>query len=138
MGSMSLRIKELIIKLRLNGFTLIEVIVVIAVLGILAGIAVPRYVGYVDVAKKTVCRTNAGIVERHYHAKIVMDKLEHTEAFFEAFLDEYVDELCPSDGLYSYVDGHVECSVHSIQGGSDSGSSDDGSGSGDDGEVPYL
>ncbi len=43
---------------KLNGFTLIELIVVIAIIGILAGILVPTVLGYVDKARRKVDAVN--------------------------------------------------------------------------------
>jgi len=40
------------------GFTLIEVIVVMAILGILAAIAIPQYRGYIERSRKSEAKTN--------------------------------------------------------------------------------
>lgn len=135
-SSTILRIKEMKIEKVISGFTLIEVIVVIAILGMLAGIAAPRFSGYVQHAKQAVCASNLGTVDRFYVAKIEMDELEHTDLVFEAFLMDYEDDLCPLGGTYSYVDGQVTCSIHDEGESDGDGESDDGGG--DDGEVPYL
>jgi prepilin-type N-terminal cleavage/methylation domain-containing protein len=48
-----------------KGFTLIEVIVVIAILTILSAIDIPRIVDYKDIAKKQVCYSNCKTMEKY-------------------------------------------------------------------------
>ena len=51
-----------------SGFTLIELIVVIAILGILALFLVPSFLGYAKDAKEAVCRANMTNIVREYEA----------------------------------------------------------------------
>jgi type IV pilus assembly protein PilA len=50
------------------GFTLVEIIIVIAILGILAMIAIPRYSGYTSAAKDSVDNANARTLTKIAHA----------------------------------------------------------------------
>ena len=95
-----------------NGFTLIELIMVIAILGIIAGIAVPRLIGYKSMAEESVCGSNRKTVERIYLAFLVENDIDNEESIFNQFLIENFDEICPVGGVITYEDEKVKCSVH--------------------------
>ncbi|OPL07328.1 MAG: hypothetical protein AVO33_05995 [delta proteobacterium ML8_F1] len=114
-----------------NGFTLIELIIVIVVLGIFAAIAVPRMTGFINMAHESVCAANRETVERMYSAFLVENSIEHTDSLFNQFLADNFDEVCPTGGVISYEDGKVKCRVH--EDGSE-GNVDEPPGD----EVPWL
>lgn len=112
MGDSRIRVLAKVWSLKCgSGFTMIEVIVVIAVLGILAGIAVPRFVGYRSLAVERVCQTNRKSAERLYQAFQANEA--NAGITFEQFLIENFDEVCPDGGTIRYVDGKVLCGLHS-------------------------
>lgn len=93
-----------------DGFTLIELIVVIAILGIIAAIAVPRLAGLKSMAEERVCDANRKTVETMYSTFLLEN--DHEDNIFNQFIIENFDEVCPVDGVISYEDGQVKCSVH--------------------------
>ena len=101
-----------------NGFTLVELIVVVAILAILAGIATHRFAGFQEKARETVCRTN-----RQQLARLsLLDEVDGTpEAGSEIEINGAIDPdvvpdqfegICPSGGVISTVDGAYICSIH--------------------------
>ena len=95
-----------------EGFTLIELIIVIAILGILATITIPSFVRYVEKAKEEVCNFNCLKSEKQYNAYLEIEEIEHSEVIFTKFVEEY-DDLCPKHGEVGYEEGKFKCWIHS-------------------------
>lgn len=114
-----------------GGFTLIDLIVVIAIFGILAALAVPRFVRFRSKAEESVCAANRKIVETMYMAYLIEKGTDHEDSIFDQSVIENFDEACPTGGVIRYEDGKVKCSVHA------SGSEDEQE-EGPGEEVPWL
>jgi len=95
-----------------GGFTLVEIIVVIAILGIIAAIPIPRLTGFRSMAEESVCEANRKTVERMYLAFLVENDMDHTDNIFNEFIIDNFNEVCPAGGVIRYEDGKVKCSVH--------------------------
>ena len=96
-----------------RGFTLVEVLAVISILGIIASIATVFVMGITDKAERDVCNANVQRIERDYETHLELESKTHSEVLFSQYLQEYQGAVCPAGGAMSYMDGEVECSVHS-------------------------
>lgn len=81
-----------------KGFTLIELMITVAILGVLAGIAIPAYTGYITTAKMSEAQNNLAAL-----------RLAEEENFLEnnAYFDgtDTVDLASNSNGLWSASKG---------------------------------
>jgi len=114
-------------KMDQSGFTLLEVLAVIVIVGILASIAVPAVGHLIEKAEVDVCEVN-----RLYHDYLILDGLVHSDVLFLQFLGQFV-HTCPVGGNYGFVDGEVVCDLHGDEGEQESEEEDP-----DDGGVPFL
>ncbi len=97
-------------KAKSKGFTLMEVIVVIAILAILASIAIPTITGYIDEAKQTACSSNRGSMLRLFQA----EKVYNPSLTLQEHIDNTTTETsCPRGGEYTATDEDqaINCSV---------------------------
>ena len=109
-----------------KGFTLVELMVVVVILGILVAIAVPLYNAQTEKAKTTTCQANQRIIESAI-VQWSMDPDNENTAIPDLDLDKLLDDLvaagylqskpeCPSNGEYKIDkieqdDGSVTWSV---------------------------
>ena len=113
-----------------KGYTLLELLAVLVILGIVALIAVPSVVGSIEKAKEEVCRSNRLELSKSYKMQLQSEGMEHSEGTFNTFLLEVDGTPCPEKGIFTYEDGVISCNLHSDDHNDDADEEDN--------EVPYL
>jgi len=104
--------------MRNKGFTLVELMVVVAIIIILAAILVPRYLDVTDQAKASKCMANQRTVE----GAVSVYMADHEGTMPGAVSDltpTYIETTptCPSSGGYTYDSsvGSYTCSLNEHQ-----------------------
>lgn len=123
-----------------KGFTLVELLVVLAILAILVAVAVPVYMNMTESSKKTICSYHIAEADRLYLVYRVMSDsdtpLESMErVLLESFhatkqANGHFTGVCPSGGEYEITEkdgvARITCLKHNISGGGGSFTSFDG------------
>jgi type IV pilus assembly protein PilA len=108
-------LKKMLKMLKNNekGFSLVELMVVVVIIGVLVAIAIPVYNRTTDRAERGACHANQRMIEgaASQHAMNTGKSIDKVDE-----LDEYFNggtPTCPSGGKYTYdiEDGKVSCSL---------------------------
>jgi prepilin-type N-terminal cleavage/methylation domain-containing protein len=100
------------IRFRMGGFTLVEIMIVVAIIGLLASIAIPNYAQSRTAAQKSVCISNLHQIEgaiQRWSLEMRKDEGEPvTYSDIRSYLQRSV--VCPSGGT-SFEDSYALSAV---------------------------
>ncbi len=102
---------------RTSGFTLVEIMIVVAIIGLLAAIAIPNFVKARETAQKNACIANLKQIDGAKEQWALEQKLTggaaNDDNAINGYLKNSVGPGCPANGTYSYnvVGSSPTCSL---------------------------
>ena len=137
---------EIAVNQRSYGFTLVEIMIVVAIIGLLAAVAVPNFVKARTTSQTKACIKNLQMIDGAKETWALETQRGANGPVIESEVNTYIKKgapICPAGGVYAYHDlgtaptctiaGHVvpENAGRTGGGGTASGGSGSGSGGGD-------
>ncbi len=92
-----------------KGFTLVEIMIVVAIIGLLAAIAIPNFIKARETSQKNACIQNLRQIDSAKQQWAIEEKKLSTDTPVAADLDDYIkggygNLACPASGAYTIND----------------------------------
>jgi prepilin-type N-terminal cleavage/methylation domain-containing protein len=91
------------------GFTLVEIMIVVAIIGLLTAIAIPAFIQYRNDARAGLCQNNLRLISHAKEDYAVKYNLETGSSVNATDINVYIgsetdtsNPACPSSGSYTY------------------------------------
>lgn len=103
-------------KTKRAGFTLVEIMIVVAIIGLLAAIAIPSFMKARQQSQLNACMNNLRQIESGKEQWALAEKKAQGDAVVDAEIDEYMKAtpVCPAGGAYTYgaIGTDASCATH--------------------------
>jgi prepilin-type N-terminal cleavage/methylation domain-containing protein len=103
-----------------SGFTLVEIMIVVAIIGLLAAIAIPSFMKARTTSQQNACINNLRQIESGKEQWALAAQKAQGDAVVTTTVDTYMKESpdCPAGGTYTYnaIGTDADCSItgHSL------------------------
>ena len=91
---------------RKSGFTLVEIMIVVAIIGLLAAIAIPSFVKARDTSRQNACINNLRQIDSAKEQWAMANNIAGTAAVVTTAVNGYIKggttPVCPAGGAYTY------------------------------------
>lgn len=91
-----------------RGFTLVEIMIVVAIIGLLASIAIPSFLKARNTAQQNACLSNLRHIDSSKEQAALTERWSDGSPVITTVVNQYIKgnttPTCPANGVYTYDD----------------------------------